>query len=900
MATKNYTTTTAALKATTADIRVLDVKKVSANSLEVDGVDVMDAIDAAKQAAIDGAKVTLIQGTGITVTPNNTPSNSFTVAVDNTVATTQSVTDLAGRVTTAEGEIDALQETVNGLTSGDNSVDSKIAAAKTEIAGTEIFEQTVSGAGISVTLDGTVGAPTLTGSVTTATYTKATENAAGSWSDETQVVTAGAVKSALADVDAKHTADIEKVEAAIESLSTSGFSREIVTELPTTDIKLNAIYLVANKESDANEYVEYIYVGGTVTDGQVGGGRFEQIGTTKTDLSEYAKTADVNASFEATNAEVAKKANQTALDATNTTVDEHTTAIAALNGTTIPAITDRLDALEAIPAVEVVHAEGTTDAPNYVTVSSSTADGKTTFTVSSTGALETRLDTLESFIGGSDTPGQGLSELLAKKVDNVAGGSNGITITTADGTDGRVATLAVTADTIVTKDSLNVVTSGAVESAISTSASTTLDSAKGYTDGQIGALKTAAAGTVTAANTAVSVTQTDAKVTAIEVTKGAIVNENTNLVDGGTVYAVTSAIETRLSNVETAADTGVDSKIAAAIGDLNATPSANGITVTQVGGVITAVAAAPGEVAENNENVVHGGVVYAAITKAISDQAALDAAAYAVKGTEAAAQTAQTTADAKVENITTNDGRITLTPTTKDKVKSVEIALASTVATVDGTDDEAGTVYTKAQVDEKVTAAKPANYVTAVKVGETSTTGEATVEVEAKTEATHFGSELISASLADSKVTITAAPAKEWSVGTDKPDTGITSVINGKMSDGSTIDDANLTDGTSMFAGNTALTTYVGDLSKLTNGTSMFSGCTGLTTFVANLSSLTNGTNMFAGCKLTEESLIYIVDSLPTFPAETASTHTITVRVADGVVKDSYVTEAAAKGWTLE
>ena len=55
MATKNYTTTTAALKATRADIRVLDAKKVSAESLEVDGVDVMSAIEEAKSAADNAA-----------------------------------------------------------------------------------------------------------------------------------------------------------------------------------------------------------------------------------------------------------------------------------------------------------------------------------------------------------------------------------------------------------------------------------------------------------------------------------------------------------------------------------------------------------------------------------------------------------------------------------------------------------------------------------------------------------------------------------------------------------------------------------------------------------------------------------------------------------------------------
>jgi autotransporter translocation and assembly factor TamB len=50
--------------------------------------------------------------------------------------------------------------------------------------------QTVAGAGISVTLGGTVGNPTLTGSVATASYTPATEDAEGAWVNENNVVTA--------------------------------------------------------------------------------------------------------------------------------------------------------------------------------------------------------------------------------------------------------------------------------------------------------------------------------------------------------------------------------------------------------------------------------------------------------------------------------------------------------------------------------------------------------------------------------------------------------------------------------------------------------------------------------------------------------------------------------------
>lgn len=55
MATKNYTTKTASLKATTADIRKLDATSVSAKSMTLDGVDVKQAIEEAKSAADNAA-----------------------------------------------------------------------------------------------------------------------------------------------------------------------------------------------------------------------------------------------------------------------------------------------------------------------------------------------------------------------------------------------------------------------------------------------------------------------------------------------------------------------------------------------------------------------------------------------------------------------------------------------------------------------------------------------------------------------------------------------------------------------------------------------------------------------------------------------------------------------------
>lgn len=59
MAIKNYTTKTASLKATTADIRKLEANSVAAKSMSVNGVDVMGAIDDAEEAAKTAASEAL-------------------------------------------------------------------------------------------------------------------------------------------------------------------------------------------------------------------------------------------------------------------------------------------------------------------------------------------------------------------------------------------------------------------------------------------------------------------------------------------------------------------------------------------------------------------------------------------------------------------------------------------------------------------------------------------------------------------------------------------------------------------------------------------------------------------------------------------------------------------------
>lgn len=842
-------------------------------------------------AAIDTAKTTL-EGTISRV------ESAATTGISEAKAAAEAAQDAADA---AQGDVDALAQTV----------ETNKGAAEAAIA--LKADQTALDTAVS-TLEGKISAAQ-------SAAQSAAEATAKAYTD-TEVKK---VADDLAEALDKHTEDIETVQAAVTALSTSGFSRVIVTELPTTNINLNAIYLIKNTNSEAGEYIEYIYVGELGEGGTGSIENFEQIGSTKTDLSEYAKTADVTETLKGytttgvhealatrvttaegtiaantaaaataqaaadkaqgdvdaltqtvatnktaaetgiseakaaakaaddkavaaqgeiddlegivsalsqtvtdnkttTDAAIATKAAQTALDATNATVAEHTAAIETLTTTTIPGITGRLDAIEEIPVVEVVAAESTAEVPNYVTVSSNTADGKTTFTVASTGVLETRLDTLESFVGGSGTPGEGLSELLAKKVDNVIGGSNGITISTADTETGRVATLNVIADTSVTENSANVVTSGAVHTAINSSSSSALTSAKEYTEEQIDALKTELnAGTVTAENTAVSVTQTNGKITAVTVTKGAVAAGNTNLVDGATVYAETSALNTAVSKKLDSSEYATDKQA------LNET----------ISGITGRLDTAEGEIDTIQEFV-----------------AGADAA-YAVKGTETvaadaaeAADAAQTSADKKLASITVPTGSLLNvgTPTADGDTKSVEISLAANVATVDATDVD-GSVYTKEQVDEMVANAAPDNYITSIN----GSTGAQAFTIKDSRE-TVYTNDLWATSVTTVDGTISInhdyivnPNADEYSawdrtIKSVKDNKAYTSV-DAYEGLSANIQTNMIKDGTFMFH-SCPLFLFDSDLSALTNATSMFYG-TSLASFSCDLNSLINGSRMF-------------------------------------------------------
>lgn len=689
---------------------------------------VKDAAAALAEAQKRISKVS--EGTASDLLTVSTTGTEVTITLDGDVATkthvageiktvTEAATALTGRVTTAEGKINTLEETtvpaVKAIAEQGVADAATAAAAVTTLSDKAISSQSVTGAGVSVTLSGKVGAPTLTGSVTTASYTKASGETPGSWTNEANVATGTAVKNALADVASAHSKDIQTLQTAINGLTTTGLTREVLpngqTTADITDPKANVIYLVKDSKSETGAYVEYLYVDGT----------FEAIGTTSTDLSEYAKTGG-----------------------STKTIADLATEVATAQG--------EVDALEVVVS----------------TLSQTHASDKT--------ALENSIKAVSDKVG-TDSVATQIDTKLSALTDKTAQGGAGVTLTQTNGkvtltvTSGVVAASGTTsADKFVKGETVHTAINSAIDTAVKA-----LD-------------KTSAANGIT-------LTQTDG-IAQLSVAPGSVAEGNTSVVTGGAVY---TAIDTAVKAVSDLVGTkSVATQISEAIGALDSSQSGNGITVALTDGKVTSVSAAAGTVAEGNADVVTGGVVHTAVE--------------AVK---------------------------TLANT---KISAVEV-------TTDAT--------------------------------------------------THFGAQHITATTGDDKkVTITVTRADEWSVGTTKPASTITSVINGKMSDGKTIDDANLVNGTSMFAGNTALTTFVGDLGKLTTGTNMFSGCTGLTTFCGNLSSLTEGTGMFAGCALDEDSLIYIVDSLPELP--TGTTATITVGVATSVInKAVYATEAQKKGWAL-
>ncbi|MBO5827122.1 MAG: hypothetical protein J6R59_01390 [Paludibacteraceae bacterium] len=156
----------------------------AANALSAARTEITAEIAQAKSEAIASAEVTITAGTGIVVTGEG-KGTTFQIAVSDDVATAASVSALSQVVASnkieLEGKIDAISDASTDAVNG--------------LKETAITSQSVSGAGVSVTLGGKVGAPTLTGSVTPATYTSSTK----SWTNDTNFAKASDVATAISD-----------------------------------------------------------------------------------------------------------------------------------------------------------------------------------------------------------------------------------------------------------------------------------------------------------------------------------------------------------------------------------------------------------------------------------------------------------------------------------------------------------------------------------------------------------------------------------------------------------------------------------------------------------------------------------------------------------------------------
>lgn len=379
--------------------------------------------------------------------------------------------------------------------------------------------------------------------------------------------------------------------------------------------------------------------------------------------------------------------------------------------------------------------------------------------------------------------------------------------------------------------------------------------------------------------------------------------------DTGRVSVVEGKVSALESKVGT---TAVATQIETAINALNSNETGNGITVELTKGKVTKVSAATGTVAEGNTAVVTGGVVYTEIKK-VSDLVGTTAVATQITNAinklnatsvgEGAVKVSQsagvvTAVSVTTETITstkdmpTGGMRPTLVSSISDNTALITASHALSAIKA-GMEDLHETIQTEQAAQ---TLVKSVNGITAAN-------GGAAITVE--TETGFYGSELVTTDTAQKRIVIHRG--SDWT-GNSSTISGITvlEVVNGQMyvnggtGIGPKFDDANLVEAPSMFANNTSIGRFVGNLGKLTNGNGMFSGCTSLKHFCADLGSLSSGTGMFTGCPLSVESFMYIVDSLPTISGGSSLGITVTpLEDEDATLVADLTEELETKGWQM-
>lgn len=197
--------------------------------------------------------LTLSAGDNVTLTANST-SDTITIAATDTTYS-EATTSTAGLMSTAD------KAKLNGIEAGATAitVDSSLSNTSTNPLQNKAINTALGN-------KANLASPTFTGTPKAPTATEGTNT--------TQIATTAFVTTAIT--------------TAISGIS--GISFEIVTSLPTTG-NTGTIYLVSNSGTGTNIYDEYIYVNS----------KWEKIGTTDVDLSNYVKNTDLVA---ITNAEI--------------------------------------------------------------------------------------------------------------------------------------------------------------------------------------------------------------------------------------------------------------------------------------------------------------------------------------------------------------------------------------------------------------------------------------------------------------------------------------------------------------------------------------------------------------------------------------------------------------------
>ena len=280
------------------------------------GTAVATAINAAQEAGVaagNAASQALATAKTQTLEQTGTLNNMFTVKTTGSVGTgitAITITDagLSKAISDAESNAvtTALGSTITSVTAKDVETSPKVTVTLSGTVQTPVLKvvtddiasakelaelkQTVTDKNVTTTTAAQTVGVTATGNaidVATATYTPATADAAGSWSNEAKLVTGTDVKEAIADINSK-----------IDTLHSAAVTYKVFATLPTAAAEHKGIVaLVPANTGDsavAGSYVEYLCV--ETVSGDTKTYAWQRIGTTAADFTQYAKSVTINGS----------------------------------------------------------------------------------------------------------------------------------------------------------------------------------------------------------------------------------------------------------------------------------------------------------------------------------------------------------------------------------------------------------------------------------------------------------------------------------------------------------------------------------------------------------------------------------------------------------------------------